>query len=343
VGWPPPGKKDYHPPMTIDPALEEAPGAKLRGATLSLREVTTANLREVLRLRVAPAQERFVAPNAVSVAEAYFHRDVAWFRALYAGEAPVGFLMLEDRPEEASYHLWRFMVDARYQGMGLGARGLHLLIEHVRARPGATRLTLSCVPAEGGPGPFYEKQGFAYTGEEEDGELVMSLPLAGSPAARPAADASAGAPRLRRAAIGDAAEIARLSGQLGYASHPAEIGDRVGRLLTREGQLVLVAPAPDGRLLGWIAAERRLLLESGERAEIVGLVVDGAARRRGIGAALVAAAERWAAAQGQRTVFVRSNVVRAESHPFYESLGYARRKTQHAYAKVLRDSSPADP
>jgi hypothetical protein len=32
---------------------------------------------------------------------------------------------------------------------------------------------------------------------------------------------------------------------------------------------------------------------------------------------------------------VRSNVVRAESHPFYERLGYVRSKTQHAYRKHL--------
>jgi predicted N-acetyltransferase YhbS len=32
---------------------------------------------------------------------------------------------------------------------------------------------------------------------------------------------------------------------------------------------------------------------------------------------------------------VRSNVVRSGSHPFYERLGYARSKTQHAYRKAL--------
>jgi hypothetical protein len=32
---------------------------------------------------------------------------------------------------------------------------------------------------------------------------------------------------------------------------------------------------------------------------------------------------------------VRSNVVRAESHQFYERLGYARVKTQHAYRKRI--------
>jgi diamine N-acetyltransferase len=148
-----------------------------RGSVVSLREVTSETLRDVLRLKVAPEQERFVAPNSVSIAQAYFHRDNAWFRAIYAGDTPVGFVMVEDLPDKASYHLWRFMIDARYQGLGFGRRALELLMEHVRTRPGATHLSLSCVPAEDGPGAFYERLGFAYTGEEEDGERVMRRPL----------------------------------------------------------------------------------------------------------------------------------------------------------------------
>ena len=41
-----------------------------RGATVTLREVTKENLRDVLLLKVAPEQERFVASNSVSNARA---------------------------------------------------------------------------------------------------------------------------------------------------------------------------------------------------------------------------------------------------------------------------------
>jgi GNAT superfamily N-acetyltransferase len=54
-----------------------------------------------------------------------------------------------------------------------------------------------------------------------------------------------------------------------------------------------------------------------------------------VGRALVAEVEGWASARGLREVSVRSNVARAESHPFYERLGYVRAKTQHVYRKVL--------
>jgi diamine N-acetyltransferase len=144
---------------------------------VSLREVTKETLRSITALRVAPAQERLVATNAESIAEAYFSREVAWFRAVYLGDTPVGFVMLEDNPAEGRYYLWRFMIDARYQRTGVGRKALEMVFDYVRTRPGAAVLTTSCVPGEGSPGPFYEKMGFRYTGEEDEGELVMRREL----------------------------------------------------------------------------------------------------------------------------------------------------------------------
>ena len=144
---------------------------------IHLREIDTGNLREILHLKVAPEQERFVAPNAVSIAQAYFYRDSAWFRGSYDGDTPVGFVMLEDKPDVGSYTLWRFMIDARHQRKGYGCQALELIFAHVKGRPGAKELMTSCVDAPGGPGPFYEGLGFAYTGELDEGERVMRRPL----------------------------------------------------------------------------------------------------------------------------------------------------------------------
>jgi len=150
---------------------------KSDGAIVTLREISAETVRAICDLKVAPHQQHFVAPNAISIAQAYFERDNAWFRAVYADETPVGFLMLEDDPANVEYGLWRFMIDERYQGMGYGQAALELLIAHVRTRPGATELLTSCVPGEGSPCPFYQRMGFVYTGEEDDGELVMRLAL----------------------------------------------------------------------------------------------------------------------------------------------------------------------
>jgi diamine N-acetyltransferase len=144
---------------------------------VTLREITKENWRDIVRLKVAPHQEQFVASNAVSITEAHFNPEVAWFRAIYAGDVPVGFLMLEDNVAQQEYFLWRFMIAEPYQGRGHGRKALELFFAHVKTRPGANAVETSCVPAQGGPGPFYEKMGFVYTGKEENGELVMRREL----------------------------------------------------------------------------------------------------------------------------------------------------------------------
>jgi diamine N-acetyltransferase len=125
---------------------------------------------------VSEEQKHLVAPNAVSIAQAYFEPK-AWFRAIYADDTPVGFVMLYDDPDEPEYYLWRFMIDERYQKMGFGKRSLDLLIEYVQGRPGAHELKLSCVPGENGPEPFYRKYGFSLTGRMLDNEAEMNMQL----------------------------------------------------------------------------------------------------------------------------------------------------------------------
>ncbi|MCA9956097.1 MAG: GNAT family N-acetyltransferase [Anaerolineales bacterium] len=148
-----------------------------RDAAVSLREITKESLRPFLKMKVAEAQEKMVANNAVSIAQAHFEPK-AWFRGIYADETPVGFIMLYDDPDEPVYFLWRLMVADEFQGMGYGRKAIAQLVEYVKNRPNATELKVSHVPElPGNPGPFYQKLGFEYTGEEDDGELVMRLKL----------------------------------------------------------------------------------------------------------------------------------------------------------------------
>jgi diamine N-acetyltransferase len=147
-----------------------------RDATVSLREVTAETVRLICRLEVSEGQKHFVAPNAVSIAQAYFEPK-AWFRAIYADDTPVGFLMLYDDPDEPLYFLWRYMIDARYQKLGFGKRAMDLLLEHFRTRPRANELTLSCHPGEEGPEPFYRRYGFTRTGNMLGEEVEMRIGL----------------------------------------------------------------------------------------------------------------------------------------------------------------------
>ena len=149
-----------------------------RDSVVTLREITQKTVHQILRLKTSKAQEMFVAPNEYSIAEAYFDRDHAWFRAIYADETPVGFVMLYDDPDDPkgpNYYLWRFMIAERFQQMGFGKQALDRLSEHVRTRPNATHITTSYVPGEGSPGDFYHKYGYVDTGEMDDDELVTRL------------------------------------------------------------------------------------------------------------------------------------------------------------------------
>jgi diamine N-acetyltransferase len=143
---------------------------------VTLQEITAETVRAICNLSVTEAQKNFVAPNAISIAQAHFEPK-AWFRAIYADDTPVGFVMLFDNPEKPIYFLWRFMIDAQYQKLGFGRQAIQLLIDYVKTRPQATDLLVSYVPKEGGPGPFYHKLGFVPTGEMEGIEEVASYQL----------------------------------------------------------------------------------------------------------------------------------------------------------------------
>jgi diamine N-acetyltransferase len=155
----------------------ETPGLSPE-AKVTLREITAETVREICRLSdtLTPPKKFMVAPNAVSIAQAYFDQH-AWFRAIYADETPVGFLMLYDDPDETEYFLWRLMVAGPHHGKGFGRRAVALLIEHVKTRPGARVLETSCGQGAGSPEGFYRKLGFERNGKTLGQEVGLSLEL----------------------------------------------------------------------------------------------------------------------------------------------------------------------
>jgi diamine N-acetyltransferase len=149
---------------------------------VTLREINSQTVRTICNLSdtLSGAQQRMVAPNAVSIAEAHFNQ-YAWFRAIYADDTPVGFIMLfigpdDDRPEETEYFLWRLMIAGPYQGMGFGRKALDIVINDIRQQ-GARVLGVSCGKGEGSPEGFYLKLGFVPTGKWAGEEMVLTKDL----------------------------------------------------------------------------------------------------------------------------------------------------------------------
>lgn len=147
-----------------------------RGMKITLEEITEDTLDDVLRLTVTEDQYTFVAPVPVSIAQAHFSR-YAWFRAIYAADTPVGFVMLHLDASKPEYFLWRFLIDQRYQRKGYGSQAMQQVIDFVKSLPEASELLVSYVPKPGNPGDFYRTFGFEETGEIRDGETVMRLTL----------------------------------------------------------------------------------------------------------------------------------------------------------------------
>ncbi|BCJ68706.1 GNAT family N-acetyltransferase [Polymorphospora rubra] len=92
------------------------------------------------------------------------------------------------------------------------------------------------------------------------------------------------------------------------------------------GNRLLVARV-DGEIMGTLTLVT-FPIPTGLRAWIEDVVVDGAARGRGVGAALTGAAVRLARADGARTVDLTSRPSREAANRLYERLGFELRDSK---------------
>ncbi|HEY7021731.1 MAG TPA: GNAT family N-acetyltransferase [Ktedonobacterales bacterium] len=147
--------------------------------TMTLREITRENWLQCVRLKVAPEQEPFVAPNGVSLAQSKYEPE--WIPlALYDGGEMVGFVMYGVYPEEGKHWILRVMVDHRYQGKGYGRAAMRLLLERLRAIPGCDEVAISYEPENDVARRLYASCGFRETGEIIEGETVARLSFGSS-------------------------------------------------------------------------------------------------------------------------------------------------------------------
>ncbi|KIL38034.1 GNAT family acetyltransferase [Gordoniibacillus kamchatkensis] len=138
----------------------------------------------------------------------------------------------------------------------------------------------------------------------------------------------------RTALADDSEEIARLSSQLGYPAEAGQVRERVAFILANGGNALYVAER-EGKLVGWVHAHGRHLIESAPFAEIGGLVVDSDCRGQGIGKQLVNKCEEWARTAGFGSIRVRTNAARLDAPQFYARIGYKTVKSQQVFQKEI--------
>ena len=140
---------------------------------------------------------------------------------------------------------------------------------------------------------------------------------------------------IRTAILGDAPTVGLLTSELGYPDDRADSADRLGRVLASPGHTVLVAETAQLTVIGWVHVFSAVRVESDAFAELGGLVVAKNWRAKGVGARLVAAADRWALDNGNHKLRIRSRTERSEAHGFFERLGFVDRKTQRVFERPL--------
>ncbi len=212
---------------------------------IRLERISGKNVRDIMNLRVGDAQKSFVAPNDISIIEAYIamtHHGQAFPFGIYDDEKPVGFCMIgfgadddwEDAPAIAkgSYNLWRLMIDKREQGKGYGKAAMKRILDFIAGEPcgPAEYCWLSYEPENAAAKALYAAFGFTETGEWDGDEVIAALKLNPD---RPAVFA-------RYATAADEDFWFSLDRHLGKDEYARKVRDHMAYVLTLKGRPVAV-------------------------------------------------------------------------------------------------------
>ena len=145
---------------------------------IEFKPITEENFLAVVNMK-RPPEERFVASNEYSLAQAWLYRDAGdvFPFAIYADGQPVGFMMLDEDAEERVLVLWRIMFPEEHANRGYGRQAIQMVIDLARASGKYDKMVIDYVPGNERAAHLYEKLGFRPTGEISHGEVVMELKL----------------------------------------------------------------------------------------------------------------------------------------------------------------------
>ena len=145
---------------------------------IALHPITPENYQAVIDLKVAADQQRFVASNIRSLADAYVFEG-AETRAAYGGDKLVGFVMIFpfDMDGQRIVNIVRVMIDESQQGKGYGRALMEATLDWIKGlRPKADKAKINTYPDNRHALALYKKLGFQDAGMEGD-EVVLYADL----------------------------------------------------------------------------------------------------------------------------------------------------------------------
>lgn len=142
---------------------------KERWGMLHLKTITKDNWVKAISLRVREDQVKFVASNAVSLAQLNF-LDNFHAKGIYQEEEMIGFALYGIDEDDHEYWIYRMMIDQKHQGKGYGKEAIQLVIDDIRNMKEDCHqtITLSYEPTNEHAKRVYEKIGF----QEIDGLII---------------------------------------------------------------------------------------------------------------------------------------------------------------------------
>ena len=145
---------------------------------VKLAKIDGPKFHDVIDLELEEDQIKNLPSNVYSLAEStlspLFHP-----RAIMADGQIVGFVMYqfgEDGAWDADEcTIWRFMIDRRHQGTGIGTLAMPLAIEEIKAHQRCSLIDIYYDPKNTAAKKLYARFGFIETGHRDDGDTIAEL------------------------------------------------------------------------------------------------------------------------------------------------------------------------
>lgn len=140
---------------------------------LSFKDVQSDNRDRVRRIKLQSGQENFIESVEECLQEA--QTDPDWHPvAIYKGQEVIGFAMYGSFGPDKETWIDRIMIDAQYQGQGLGKIAMEKLMAVVSQEYGVKQIYLSIIEGNEIASRLYKSLGFQYTNERDpNGEFIF--------------------------------------------------------------------------------------------------------------------------------------------------------------------------